>query len=517
MDASGGTQGPSAGRPSSADVEMQDQKEAAPGIARHDVEAVNVGAATKTSLYKAREAVHPKRVYGTFRNVKWAVMIVTLGIYYLLPWVRWDRGPGAPDQAVLVDFGAPRFYFFFIEIWPQEVYYITGLLILAAIGLFFVTALLGRVWCGYACPQTVWTDLFIWVERFVQGDRNARLKLAKAPWTFDKIRKIATTHAIWILIAIATGGAWVFYFNDAPTLAQNLLTGTAHPAAYMFIGVLTFTTYSLGGFMREQVCIYMCPWPRIQAAMIDEDALAVTYRTDRGERRGAHKKGDTWEGRGHCIDCKQCVVACPMGIDIRDGLQLECIQCALCIDACDSIMDKVGLPRGLIAYDTDINITRRQAGEPGRFNFVRHRTVAYAAILAVVGAVMLYGLLSRDLLELNALRDRIPNYVMLSDGSMRNGYTLKIHNMRPTEEEFRVTLEGLEGARFRLVGDSADRDTLPLFTAPRDRVDTIRFYIAVPPDRLPADDQTPITFRIENTERGTVETARSVFVTGGRR
>jgi len=351
----------------------------------------------------------------------------------------------------------------------------------------------------------------------VQGDRTARMRLAKAPWTFDKARKIVTTHAIWILISVATGGAWVFYFGDAPTLAQSLFTGHAPGAAYVFVGILTFTTYSLGGLMREQVCIYMCPWPRIQAAMIDQDALAVTYRTDRGELRGAHKKGDTWEGRGHCIDCKQCVVACPMGIDIREGLQLECIQCALCIDACNSIMDKVDLPRGLIAYDTDINIARRQAGQPARYRFVRTRTVFYAAILAIVGSVMLYGLLTRDFLEVTALRDRIPNYVTLSDGSVRNGYSLKIHNMRPNDEQFRVTLEGLDGARFRLAGDGTDQDGLPLFTAPRDRVDTIRLYISVPYDQVPAAEQTPITFRVENVTRGTVEEARSVFVSGGAR
>jgi len=515
MDATGRDQVSSAGRSSSAKEEAHKPTEAAPGIERQDVKAVNVGAATKTSLYKSRDPVYPKRVYGTFRNVKWVVMALTLGVYYILPWIRWDRGPGAPDQAVLVDFGAPRFYFFFIEIWPQEIYYITGLLIMAAVGLFLVTALFGRVWCGYACPQTVWTDLFVWVERIVQGDRAARMRLAKAPWSFDKARKIITTHVIWVLIAIATGGAMVFYFNDAPTLAQNFFTGQAPVPAYLFVGILTFTTYSLGGLMREQVCIYMCPWPRIQAAMIDQDALAVTYRPDRGEPRGPHKKGDTWEGRGHCIDCKQCVVACPMGIDIRDGLQLECIQCALCVDACNSIMDKVDLPRDLIAYDTDVNIARHQAGQPPKYNFVRTRTVFYATILALVTALMLYGLLTRDFLEVNALRDRIPNYVTLSDGSVRNGYTIKIHNMRPTEEQFRVTLEGLDGAQFRLAGDPEDQPTLPTFTAERDRVDTNRLYISVPYEDLPDAEQTPITFRVENIERGTVETARSVFVTGG--
>ena len=311
--------------------------EAAPGIKRS--RAPNPTPSTPVSLYKKREQIYPKLAHGLFRNLKWAALIVLLGIYYTVPWIRWDRGPGQPDQAVLIDFENARFYFFFIEIWPQEVYYITLLLILAALGLFLATALFGRVWCGYACPQTIWTDLFIHVERFFEGDRNARIKLDKAPWSLSKIYKKTAKHVVWILIGAFTGGAWILYFHDAPTIARDFFTGHAPATSYIFAALLTFTTYSLAGFMREQVCTYMCPWPRIQAAMIDEEALNVTYRYDRGEPRGPHKKGATWDGRGDCIDCRQCVAVCPVGIDIRDGLQLECIGCALCIDACNEIMD----------------------------------------------------------------------------------------------------------------------------------------------------------------------------------
>jgi len=263
--------------------------------------------------------------HGLYRNIKWLALFVLLGIYYITPWIRWDRGPGQPSQAVLVDFENARFYFFFIEIWPQEVYYITGLLILAALGLFLATSLFGRVWCGYACPQTIWTDLFIQVEKFFEGDRNARMKLDKAPWTTKKVFKKTGKHLVWLLIAALTGGAWILYFHDAPTIARDFFTGHAPTTSYVFITLMTFTTYWLAGHMREQVCTYMCPWPRIQAAMIDEDALNVTYRYDRGEPRGAHKKGTSWDDRGDCIDCRQCVAVCPVGIDIRDGLQLECI------------------------------------------------------------------------------------------------------------------------------------------------------------------------------------------------
>ena len=312
-------------------------QEAAPGVEAVDAKAVNRRA--DRELYAKRKKIYPKLARGTFRSLKWLVMAVTLGIYYALPWLRWNRGPDLPDQAVLLDMANNRFFFFFLEIWPQEFYFVTGLLVLAALGLFFATSIAGRVWCGYTCPQTVWTDLMITVERFWQGDRNDRIRLDASPWGLAKIFRKVMTHLSWLAIGLATGGALVFYFRDAPTLARELLTGTAPFIAYLFLGIFAGTTYLLGGIAREQVCIYMCPWPRIQGAMVDHETLLVSYRTERGEPRGPHKKGQPWEGRGDCIDCKACVAVCPTGIDIRDGAQLECIQCALCIDACNAIMD----------------------------------------------------------------------------------------------------------------------------------------------------------------------------------
>lgn len=316
-----------------------------------DVKALNTR--EPGALYKKREKIFPQRVFGFFRNVKWATMTVALVIYYWTPWLRWDRGPGAPDQAVLIDIPGRRFYFFFIEIWPQEVYYITGILIIAALALFLLTAVAGRVWCGYACPQTVWVDLFLVVERFVEGDRNARMRLDKGPWTLNKLAKRTAKHSVWLAIAVLTGGAWVFYFADAPTLFIDLVTLRADEIAYVTVAVLTATTYILGGFAREQVCTYMCPWPRIQSAMIDEDSLIVSCQNQRGEPRGhGAVGGGKREGLGDCISCNQCVVVCPMGIDIRNGMQLECISCALCVDACNGVMDKIGKPRSLIGYNT---------------------------------------------------------------------------------------------------------------------------------------------------------------------
>ena len=482
---------------------------AAPGVERVDVEAVNKEASR--SLYKKRVPVHPKRVWGTFRKLKWVVMAVTLGIYYLVPWIRWDRGPSAPDQAVLIDFPGRRFYFFFIEIWPQEVYYLTGLLILAALGIFLAATLAGRVWCGYSCPQTVWTDLYVWVERLVEGDRSARMRLDKAPWSADKFIKRVVKHAIWLLIAVATGGAWVFYFADAPTLAGQLLTLDAPTTAYLWIAIFTTTTYVLGGHAREQVCIYMCPWPRIQAALIDEDSLAVTYRTDRGEPRGAHKKGDPWEGRGHCIDCNQCVAACPMGIDIRDGLQLECIQCALCIDACDTVMNRVDLPHGLIGYDTDNAMRQRATDETPRYRLVRPRTLVYAALIALVGCIMLYAFSTRAVLELGVQRDRNPMFTTLSDGSVRNGYTVKILNMLREERTFVIALDGLENVDVKAVGiPTEDAGSVTVHVDP-DSVRAVRLFLTVPAAAL-SDAQAAIDFVVTDTESGTVARHDSFFV-----
>ena len=446
-------------------------------IERLNAEPVNARR-NRQPLYAARKKVFPKRAEGRFRQFKWIVMLITLGIYYLAPWIRWDRGPYAPDQAILVDLSSRRFFFFFIEIWPQEFYYVAGLLVMAGFGLFLVTSAVGRAWCGYACPQTVWVDLFLVVERAIEGDRNARMKLDAGPWSFDKIKKRVVKHTIWIVIGVATGGAWIFYFADAPNLASLLFTGQAPAVAYATVAILTATTYVLGGLMREQVCTYMCPWPRIQGAMLDENSLVVTYNDWRGEARSRHAKKAQTNGVavGDCVDCNACVAVCPMGIDIRDGQQMECITCALCIDACDGVMDKLGKPRGLIAYATLSEYASNMAlatdngrthVQPARvrnadstfveairhFNWriiFRPRVVFYAVVWSLIGIAMLVHLALRDRLELNVVHDRNPQYVLESNGSIRNGYTLRILNMVPQPKQVQVSLSGLEGATMRI-------------------------------------------------------------------
>ena len=472
----------------------------------------NAGSAGEP-LYEARKKIFPKRAEGRFRRFKWLVMLITLGIYYLTPWLRWDRGPYAPDQAVLIDLANRRFYFFFIEIWPQEFFFVAGLLVMAGFGLFLVTSAVGRAWCGYTCPQTVWVDLFLAVERWVEGDRNARMKLDAGPWTFEKIRKRVLKHAIWIAIAVATGGAWIFYFADAPTLAYDFVTGHAAFVAYSTVAILTATTYVFGGLMREQVCIYMCPWPRIQAAMLDDSSLVVTYNDWRGEPRTKHAKKAAAAGApvGDCVDCNACVAVCPMGIDIRDGQQLACITCALCIDACDSVMDKIGKPRGLIAYATlneydanmalatdngatPINPDRVRTADGGFVDKVRHfdwriifrpRTLLYMGVWTAVGVGLLVALISRDRLEVNVIHDRNPQYVLESDGSIRNGYTIRLLNMIPEPRTILLSLEGLPEATMKINGLTSDNNRQFAVSVEPDKATALKVFVTVPAHALP--------------------------------
>jgi cytochrome c oxidase accessory protein FixG len=475
------------------------------GVERSDAEPVNKK--ERRSLYQKRIKIYPRLARGVFRRLKWIIMAATLAVYYVTPWLRWDRGPNAPDQAVLIDFPGRRFYFFFIEIWPQEVYYVTGLLILAAFGLFLVTSLAGRVWCGYTCPQTVWTDLFIAVERLIQGDRASRIRLDKAPWSVKKVTRKAATHIAWVLIGAGTGGAWVFYFADAPTLARELVTFQAPAIAYMTIGVLTFTTYLLGGLAREQVCTYMCPWPRIQGGLLDEESLVITYHEDRGEPRGARKKGLEVAELGDCVACNQCVAVCPMGIDIRDGQQLECITCALCIDACDQVMDKVGLPRGLISYDTLANVERARAGEKPRLRLIRPRTIIYTGLIVLVSVIMLFTLITRSDLDVSILRDRNPLFVALSDGSIRNGYTVKIINKQHAFRHFTLQLEGLPDAGIDIVG--TDATAADLQVGP-DSLESFRVFVTAPRGAL-AGSSNDLRFLVIDHSDGKQVTYDTVF------
>ncbi len=458
-------------------------------------------------LYEAREPVFPRRVRGKFRALKWMIMAVALGIYYLTPWIRWDRGPNLPDQAVLIDLAERRFFFFWIEIWPHEFYFIAGLLIMAGLGLFLFTSALGRVWCGYACPQTVWTDLFILTERWIEGDRNARIRLWKSKWDANKWAKRLFKWVVWLAIGMATGGAWVFYFADAPTLLKDLVTGQAHPIAYITIALLTATTFFFGGIAREQICIYACPWPRIQAAMMDEDTITIGYREWRGEPRG---KGKKREGLGDCIDCRACVNVCPMGIDIRDGQQLECITCGLCIDACDEMMDKVGKPRGLIGYLALKDEPLEREGKehlPVTKHIFRPRTILYTVLWGGVGVALIVALFVRPDIDLTVRPVRNPTFVVLADGSVRNTYDVGIRNKNGTDRPFYFSLG--EGTNLSIELEGADGVSV---VAPADAEYKQRLYLIAPPGSPEAtSDRTELRIWVTDGETGERSFKDTVF------
>lgn len=396
---------------------------------------------------------------------------------------------------------------------------------MAGFGLFLLTSTVGRAWCGYTCPQTVWVDLFLVVERAIEGERNARIKLDAAPWSVNKLFKRVSKHLIWLIIAVATGGAWIFYFADAPTLLRGFVTGQAAPVAYITVAILTGTTYVFGGLMREQVCTYMCPWPRIQAAMLDENSLTVTYNDWRGEPRSRHTKkaAATGQAVGDCVDCNACVAVCPMGIDIRDGQQLECITCALCIDACDSVMDKIGKDRGLIAYATlaeyQSNMALATMGgtspiDPARVRdidgklsdkastfhvrkLLRPRTLIYFAAWSLVGLGLLFALLTRDRLQVNVLADRNPQFVVLSDGSIRNGYTVKVLNMILEPRTIIVSLQGLPGAEMSVVGMDHPADRSFAVEVEPDRLKTLKVFVRQPRENIVGATQH-FTFEVQD-------------------
>ena len=477
-------------------------------------------------LFEARRKIFAKSVRGPFRRFKWAVMAVTLLVYYVTPWLRWDRGPYAPHQAVLVDLEHRRFYMFAIEIWPHEFYYVAGLLVMAAIGLFLVTSAVGRAWCGYACPQTVWTDLFQHVERLIEGDRNAQIRLARAPWSAGKIAKRTAKHASWIAIGIVTGGAWIFYFADAPTLARELFRGTAAPVAYATVAVLTVTTYILGGLMREQVCQFMCPWPRIQAAMMDERSLTVTYKFWRGEPRSrglkraqagvpvepvrpmpslAQLAGDPAKfealGPGDCIDCEACVAVCPTGIDIRQGPQIGCITCGLCIDACDEMMTKVGRPAKLIGYTTELDARAEQQGRPAQpplRRLLRPRTIVYLSVWSLVGMVMLFALGQRTRIDVSVLQSRNPLWVRLSDGTIRNTYQVKIRNMEARPRDVEISLAGLDGVLWDERGSRQGAARSLRVTVEPDKLAKVQLFVAAP---AAGPERTNISFSVRALDR----------------
>ncbi len=402
----------------------------------------------KVEFYAERIPIYPRSVKGRFRTLKWGVLILAYGVYFLLPWLRWERAVG-PDQAVLWDLEGRLFYLFDLVVHPQDIFWLAGFLVIAALLLFFVTGIAGRVFCGYFCFQTLWTDVYVLIERIVQGERPARIRLGKQPWNFDKIRKIGLTHLLWLAVAALTALSFVLYWGNAPELTLAIFTGQAAFPAYATIAFLTATTYLMAGLAREQVCTYMCPYSRFQSAMFDRDTLIVSYLNGRGEGasgRAKIAKGlKTHEERqakgvGDCIDCGFCVQVCPMGIDIRNGLQVQCIHCALCIDACDNIMDSLNWPRGLIRYTSD----NAMSGKKTRI--LKAKTYGYGLALVLTTALLVWSVASHALMDVSVRQMRQPMYVRLANGDIQNSYEIKVNNKTQTPVEIKLELEGLEGA-----------------------------------------------------------------------
>ena len=462
-------------------------------------------------LYANRIRVYPKTVHGAVRRTKWIILILCLTIYYLLPWLRWHRGPGQPTQAVLLDIWNERFYFFSLELWPQDIWLLAGALIMAAVALFLVTSLFGRLWCGYTCPQTVWTDLFMWVERWVEGDRNERMQRDAEPLNSDTIWKKFLKHSIWLAIAFWTGGAWIMYYVDAPTVTIEFWTGQASNQVYFFTGLFTVTTYALAGWAREQVCTYMCPWPRFQSAMLDDQSFTVTYQGWRGEPRARGKRVEGAPPAGDCIDCGACVTACPTGIDIRDGIQMECINCGLCIDACNHVMERTHRDKWLITWDTLARQAAKQQGRHDAIKIFRPRTIVYLSVLLVAMTGLTVALVTRSTLGLSVQRDRAPVFVPLADGSLRNGYTVKIANKTQFRAAFDLSIDGLPGAMLAVAeGDPKPEPVLRMLSA-SDEVDTFRVLVTARPTAL-ADGSQPVDFVLRDTATGTRTVYHSTFM-----
>lgn len=397
-------------------------------------------------MYAAREEIYPREAKGRYATLRWACVWLTQILFYGLPWLQWNG-----RQAVLFDLGTRKFHLFGLVLWPQDFIYLAGLLIICAYGLFLVTAVAGRVWCGFACPQTVYTELFLWIERRIEGARSARIRLDRQPWTFEKIWKKGAKHAAWLAVALWTGFTFVGYFTPVQTLMHEIAAFSIGSWEAFWVLFYGFATYGNAGWMREQVCKYMCPYARFQSSMFDKDTLVVTYDAGRGEPRrpGVRVAGDK---AGDCIDCSMCVQVCPTGIDIRRGLQYECIGCAACVDACDSVMEKVKRPAGLIRYATENALANGWGGAEVKRRLARPRVLAYAAVLGLLVAAMTASLALRTPLKVDVIRDRGSMGREAEDGRIENVYRLQLMNTAETPRQVRVSVDGLAGAE--IVGAS---------------------------------------------------------------
>ncbi len=462
------------------------------GASRRVIPIVAVAAAggddssAVVSLYQSEKKIYARSVSGWFNHWRWAMVWVTQLVFYGLPWLSMnDR------QAMLFDLGARRFYIFNLVLYPQDLIYLTGLLIISALSLFLFTAVAGRLWCGYACPQTVYTEVFMWVERKIEGDRVARMRLDKSPWSLAKLGRKSAKHAVWIAIGLWTGFTFVGYFTPIKELSSAVMSFSLGPWESFWVLFYGFATYGNAGWMREQVCKYMCPYARFQSAMFDRDTLIVTYDEARGENRGSRPRSDTpadyqAKGLGDCIDCGLCVQVCPTGIDIRKGLQYECISCSACIDVCDGVMDKMNYPRGLIRNSTQNGISQKLSRSAMFHRVLRPRVLIYTAVLGVISLSLLASLLTRATFKVDVVRDRGVMARMVGQGEIENVYRLQIMNATEHRQQYVIQVAGIDGARIvteaAVVVDAAESRWVPV-------------RVQAPPNAASAGSH-PIVFRI---------------------
>jgi cytochrome c oxidase accessory protein FixG len=400
---------------------------------------------TVKDLYVSAEKIYPRQVKGIFARWRILTVFLLLGCYYITPWLQWnDR------QAVLFDLPARQFHYFGITFWPQDFIFLTLLLIICAVGLFLFTTIAGRLWCGYACPQTVWTEVFFWIEEKIEGNRNQRIKLDQSPWNAKKIIKKTTKHFFWGTFSLYTGYTFVGYFTPIHDLGTAIIYWTLSPWEYFWLALYSLATYGNAGWLKEQVCLYMCPYARFQSVMFDQDTLIISYDEKRGESRGKRKKQSDYQskGLGDCIDCQQCVQVCPTGIDIRDGLQYECIACAACIDVCDNVMEKMNYPKGLIRYTTQTE-TDALDSQPSKKSFIRPKMLIYMALFLGLLILFVYGLSQRIPLDINVIRERSTLFTESFSGDIENIYTLRILNMSQKNNRYRLSVSGFSSMQLK--------------------------------------------------------------------
>ncbi|HEY8355513.1 MAG TPA: cytochrome c oxidase accessory protein CcoG [Methylophilaceae bacterium] len=429
------------------------------------------------SLYAAREKIYPRSVAGFFSKWRWAMVWLTQIVFYGVPWLQWNE-----RQAVLFHLETRRFYIFDLVLYPQDLIYLTAILIISALSLFLFTAVAGRLWCGYACPQTVYTEIFLWIEKVIEGDRAARMKLDRSGTTAEKLTKKGLKHLVWGMFALWTGFTFVGYFTPMRELLQNWMVLQMGPWETFWVFFYGFATYGNAGFMREQVCKYMCPYARFQSAMFDKDTLIVTYDAERGEPRGNRSRKDDPRqlGLGSCIDCGLCVQVCPTGIDIRKGLQYECIGCGACADVCDGVMDKVGYARGLIRYTTENGMLHHWSRAEMLKRVLRPRVLIYSGILAFLVTAVIVSLALRIPFKADVIRDRGVMSRIVEGGLLENVYRMQLMNATERVQAYRISARGEEDLRLK----SPDLDAQAGITLQPAESRWITLYLQIPDGRL---------------------------------